>query len=85
MAARARGHRVDTRVHSKFRTRTARVVLCSCAYRSTSPTRKRYPLGPYSRTMLRALWESWGGERFFMSEVPLYCRTLGAARVLNFE
>ena len=30
------------------------------------------PLGPYSRTMPRALWQSSGGGQFLMSEVPLY-------------
>ena len=29
-------------------------------------------LGPYSRTMTRALWQSQGGGQFLMSEVPLY-------------
>ena len=40
-------------------------------YRGTSPIRKRLPLGPYSRHMPRALWWSYGGGRFLMSEVPL--------------
>ena len=30
------------------------------------------PLGPYSRTMLRALRWSLGGDLFIMSEEPLY-------------
>ena len=29
------------------------------------------PEGPYSRTMPMALWWSWGGGLFLMSEVPL--------------
>ena len=29
-------------------------------------------LGPYGRTLSRALWWSWGGGLFLMSEVPLY-------------
>ena len=29
------------------------------------------PLGPYRWAMPRALWWSWGGGRFLMSEVPL--------------
>ena len=29
------------------------------------------PLGPYSRTMPRALWWSYGGGLFLMSEDPL--------------
>ena len=41
-------------------------------YRGTSLIRNRRPLGPYSRTMPRALWGSWGGGRFRMSKVPLY-------------
>ena len=40
--------------------------------RDTSLIRNSTPLGPYSRTMPRALWQSWGGGQFFMSEVPLY-------------
>ena len=35
-------------------------------------SRKRSPLGPYSRTTPRALWWTWGGGRFLMGEVPLY-------------
>ena len=41
-------------------------------YRGTSLIRNSAPLGPYSRTMPRALWWSYGGGRFLMSEVPLY-------------
>jgi len=41
------------------------------AYRGTSLTRNSAPLGPYSRTMPRALWWSEGGGLFLMSEVPL--------------
>ena len=40
-------------------------------YRGTSLIRKRAPLGPYSRTMPRALWWPYGGLLFLMSEVPL--------------
>ena len=39
--------------------------------RGTSPIRNRATLAPYSSFMSRALWWSWGGVRFFMSEVPL--------------
>jgi len=39
----------------------------STNYRGTSLIRNRAPLGPYSRTMPRAI----GGGRFLMSEVPL--------------
>ena len=52
-------------------------TLLSCqlldVYRGTSLTRNRRPLGPYSRTMPRALWGSQGAGRFLRSEVPLYC------------
>jgi len=41
------------------------------AYRGTSLIRNRHPVGPYSRTMPRLLWRSWGGG-VLMSEVPLY-------------
>ena len=34
-------------------------------------TRKRLPLGPYSRHMPRALGGSKGGWRFLMNKVPL--------------
>ena len=47
----------------------------SLMYRGTSLTRKRTPLGPYSRTMPRVLGGSWGGGRFLMNEVPLYLST----------
>ena len=46
-------------------------VLWWVAYSGTSIIRNCRFLGPYGRTMPRALWESKGGERFFMSEVPL--------------
>ena len=41
-------------------------------YRGTSLIRNRNPVRPYSRTMPRLLWRSWGGGRFLMSEVLLY-------------
>ena len=44
-------------------------------YRGTSLIRNSLPLGPFSRTLPRALWWSWGGGRFLMSEVPLYMGT----------
>ena len=34
------------------------------AYTGTSLTRNRVPLGPYSRTVTRALWWSLGGGGF---------------------
>jgi len=40
-------------------------------YRGTSLIRNHHPVGPYSRTMPRLLWRSWGGGRFLMREVPL--------------
>ena len=37
---------------------------------NSGPNRNRTPLlGPYSRTMPRALWLSWGGGLFLLSEV----------------
>jgi hypothetical protein len=41
-------------------------------YRGTSLLRNSAPLAPYSRTMARALWWSWGGVLILMSEEPLY-------------
>ena len=41
------------------------------ACRGNSPIRNSAPLGPYSRTMPRALWNPKGGGLFLMSEVPL--------------
>ena len=38
----------------------------------TSLIGNRTHLGPYSRTMPRALWGAYGDGRFLMSEVPLY-------------
>ena len=43
-----------------------------CRY--TSLIRNSAPIGPYSRTMPRALWWS-GGGLFLMSEAPLYMHT----------
>ena len=40
-------------------------------YRGASLIINSAPLGPYSRTMPRALWWSYGGGLFPMSEVPL--------------
>ena len=40
--------------------------------RGTSLIRNCLLLGPYSRTMPRALRLSWVGGQFLMSEVPLY-------------
>ena len=37
-------------------------------YRGTSLKRSRLPLGPYSRTLPRALWGAYGEVRCFMSE-----------------
>jgi hypothetical protein len=39
--------------------------------RGTSLIRNSDELGPCSRTVPKALWWSWGGWRFLMSEVPL--------------
>ena len=47
----------------------------SSLYRVTSLIRNRPTLAPYSRFVARALWWSWGGGRFLMSEVPLSTRT----------
>ena len=47
-------------------------------YRGTSLMRNSAPLGPYSRTMRRALWWSEGGVLFLMSEVPLQPVKVGA-------
>ena len=50
----------------------AGVTLHSHAqYRGTSLIRNIAPLGPYSRTMPRALWWPKGEWLFLMSEVPL--------------
>ena len=42
-------------------------------YRGASLIRNNHSLGPYIRTMPRALhvWRSKGGAQFLMSEVPL--------------
>ena len=42
------------------------------AYRGTSLIRNNPTLGPYSRTIPRVRWWSYGGGLFLMSEVPLY-------------
>ena len=52
--------------------RTAFIMRRNPPYRGTSLIRNRLLPGPYSRTMPRALWCSWGGGRFFISQIPLY-------------
>ena len=46
-------------------------TLTFLPYRGTSPIRSSAPLGPYSRTMPRALRKPEGEGLFLMSEVPL--------------
>ena len=41
-------------------------------YRAASLIRNTPLLGSYSRTSPRAIWWSWGGGLFLLSEVPLY-------------
>ena len=41
------------------------------SYRGISLIRNSAPLRPYSRTISRALWWSYGGGHFLMKEVPL--------------
>ena len=48
--------------------------LIATRYRGTSIIKKRLPVGPYRCPMPRALWWSYGGGRFLISEVPLYLR-----------
>ena len=55
----------------QFKSRGSKKTICSHSYRETSLIRNSAPLGPYSRTMPRALWWSLGGGLFLMSEVPL--------------
>ena len=50
---------------------TSPVDFLQIHYRGASLTKKRTPLGPYSRPMPRAVRGSKGGRRFLMSEVPL--------------
>ena len=39
-------------------------------YKGTSPIRGSAPLGPYSRTVPRARWKSWGGGSFLQARYP---------------
>ena len=48
-----------------------RLKMRGWLYRGTSLIRNSAPLGPYSRTMPGALWWSYGGGLFLMSEAPL--------------
>ena len=52
-------------------------------YRGASLIRNSPPLGPYSRTKPRALWWSWGGNLFLMSEVSLYIKCIEVPRLLH--
>ena len=49
-----------------------RSTLHTTGYIGTSLIRNSTSLGPYSRTVPRALWRPYGGGLFIMSEVPLY-------------
>jgi hypothetical protein len=49
-------------------------VACVVEYRGTSIIRYFLLLGPYIRPMPMALWWSYGGGQFFMSDVPLHPR-----------
>ena len=53
----------------------------SALYRGTSLIRNSPLLGPYSRTVSRALWWPPGGGLFLISEVPLYGVTSGSPQV----
>ena len=44
--------------------------VCHVNYRGTSLIRNAPLLGPYSRTIPRVAWWSYGGGLFLMSEVP---------------
>ena len=80
--AREPGDTLTTR-HEKqdrFRAHQMKQTLCRIkvagmrapvGYRGTSLIRNSATLGPYSRNTPRALWWSYGGGRFLMSEVPL--------------
>ena len=50
------------------------IIYPDLRYRDTSLVRECL-LGPYSRAMSRALWCSYGGVLFLMSEVPLYFKS----------
>ena len=53
----------------------------------TSLVRNNHVIGPCSRTVPRALWWSYAGARFLVSEVSLYCygNLNGASRVDGFH
>ena len=53
----------------------------SSKYRGTSLIRNTSLLGPYSRTIPRLSWWSWGGGLFLMSEVPLYGKSTRGTKV----
>ena len=59
------------------------VLESEAGYRGTSLTRKRSPLGPYSRPMPIVLRGSSGGGCFLMSEVPLYVQDFHPRRNLH--
>jgi len=52
-------------------------------YRGISLIRNTPLLGPYSRTIPRVLWWSFGGGLFLMSEVPLYGGIGSSLKVLK--
>ena len=50
--------------------------LKNYTHRGTSPRRNTPLLGPYSRTLPRAIWLSGGGGLFLLSEAPLQTRRI---------
>ena len=55
----------------QYATRSDTMRAPPTTYRGTPPIRNSTLLGPYIRTMHRALWKPLGGGLFLMSEVPL--------------
>ena len=56
------------RKREHFKSKRGQHSPCRC----TSLIRNRRSLGPYSRTMPRALWWPWGGGRFLLSKIQEY-------------
>ena len=60
--------RVDNFARKRGRPHVPKDMLL---YRRASLVTNRAPLESYSRAMARALWWSYGGEHFLMSEILL--------------
>ena len=66
-------HTVNCNLVLKYLRNAQHPFCCTCTVQGYLAHKIHPLLGPYSRHMPRVLGGSQGGERFLLSEVPLYC------------